>query len=91
MKKFINTLMTIGGAALAIFGGICLYRKYFQKEDDFDEDFDDDDLFEDLDEGEEDEEEIKAFDSEEEIFEEEPPVKPVTPDTSEKAPTIEEQ
>lgn len=90
MKKFINTLMTIGGAALAIFGGICLYRKYFQKEDDFDEDFDDDDLFEDLDESEEDEEEIKAFDSEEEIFEEDPPVKPITPDTSEKTPTIDE-
>ena len=53
MKKFMNTLMTVGGAALAIFGGLYLYRKYFQKEDDFDEDFDDDDLFEDLDEEEE--------------------------------------
>ena len=90
MKKFMNTLMTVGGAALAIFGGLYLYRKYFQKEDDFDEDFDDDDLFEDLDEEEEEEEEVKAFDSEEEIFEEDPPTTPLTPDTSDKASVTEE-
>ena len=90
MKKFMNTLMTVGGAALAIFVGLYLYRKYFQKEDDFDEDFDDDDLFEDLDEEEEEEEEVKAFDSEEEIFEEDPPTKPLTPDTSDKASVTEE-
>ena len=77
-------------ARSAIFGGLYLYRKYFQKEDDFDEDFDDDDLFEDLDEEEEEEEEVKAFDSEEEIFEEDPPTKTLTPDTSDKASVTEE-
>lgn len=71
MKKLMNTLITIGGAALAIFGGICLYRKFFST-DEFEEDFDDDDLFEDIEDEEEEEEEVKAFDSEEEIFEEEP-------------------
>lgn len=71
MKKALKTLTALGTAALAVIGGLFLYRKFFLAEDDLDEDFDEDEeLFED-------EDDLTAFDSEEEIFEEEDEQPPV--------------
>ncbi|MFG6333792.1 MAG: hypothetical protein K1W28_18595 [Lachnospiraceae bacterium] len=91
MKKALKTLTALGTAALAVIGGLFLYRKFFLAEDDLDEDFDEDEeLFED-------EDDLTAFDSEEEIFEEEdeqPPVgeeKAAEADTSGKEETADEK
>lgn len=47
MKKFIKTLTTITAAALAIAGGVYAFRKFFDKDKDVEDDFDDEELFED--------------------------------------------
>jgi len=67
MKKVLRTLTAVGTAALAVVGGIYIFRKFFAKEEELDEAFDDDELFEEDPEEEDD----NAFDIEEEIFEEE--------------------
>ncbi|MBR5509217.1 MAG: hypothetical protein IKV59_04110 [Lachnospiraceae bacterium] len=64
MKKALKALTAVGTAALAVVGGICVYRKFFAKDEEFDELFEEDDL-------DETEDEILAFDSEDEIFEDE--------------------
>ncbi len=64
MKKALKALMTLGGAALAVVGGVFVYRRFFANEEELEEDFDDEELFEE-------EDEIDAFVEEEEIFEEE--------------------
>ena len=66
MKKIFKSLTVLAGAVLAVAGGLFLYEKFFKKDEELDEDFDDEELFED-----EDDEELDAFDSEDEIFEEE--------------------
>lgn len=69
MKKVLKTLKALaalGGTALAVVGGISIYHKFFKKEEDLEDAFDDEELFE-----EEDEDDVDTFD-EEEIFEEEP-------------------
>lgn len=73
MKKLVKFLVTVGTAAAAVAGGIYLFQKYFSKEEELDNAFDDDELFE-----EEESEEVPAFESEEEIFEDETPVKKET-------------
>ena len=73
MKKFLKALTTLGGAALAVAGGILVYRRFFDKDRELKEAFDDEELFE------EDDEEVTAFDSKEEIFEEDDPVKEAAP------------
>ncbi len=73
MKKFLKALTTLGGAALAVAGGILVYRRFFDKDRELEEAFDDEELFE------EDDEEVTAFDSKEEIFEEDDPVKEAAP------------
>lgn len=65
MKKVLKTLTAIGTTALAVVGGICVYRKFFAKDEELDEVFEEDELMDEA------EEEVPAFDSEEEIFEEE--------------------
>lgn len=65
MKKALKTLTTLGTAVLAVVGGICVYRKFFAKDKELDDMFDDEEVFEDS------EEEVKAFDDESEIFEDE--------------------
>lgn len=65
MKKALKALTTIGGTALAIIGGVFVYRRFFQKEE-LEEAFEDEELFE-----EEEADDIAAFDDEEEIFEDE--------------------
>lgn len=65
MKKALKALTTLGTAALAVVGGICIYRKFFAKDNELDDMFDDEEVFEDT------EEEVKAFDDESEIFEDE--------------------
>lgn len=67
MKKFWKTVAFLGTAALAVTGGICLIRKFFNPDEEL-EDFDDDDLFE---EDEDDTDEVEAFDNDAEIFEDE--------------------
>lgn len=67
MKKFWKTVAFLGTAALAVTGGICLIRKFFNPDEELD-DFDDDDLFE---EDGEDTDEVEAFDNDAEIFEDE--------------------
>lgn len=67
MKKFWKTVAFLGTAALAVTGGICLIRKFFNPDEELD-DFDDDDLFE---EDDEDTDEVEAFDNDAEIFEDE--------------------
>ena len=71
MKKLFKTLTAVTGAALAIAGVLFLYQKFFRQDEEWDEDFDDEELFDTEDEDDEDSD-IIAFDSEEEIFEEEP-------------------
>ncbi|MBS6396231.1 MAG: hypothetical protein KH452_03625 [Clostridiales bacterium] len=66
MKKLFKALTTIGTAALAVVGGIYVYRKFFTKDEELDEAFDDEEVFEDTEE-----DEVPAFDSEDEIFEDE--------------------
>ena len=73
MKKFLKALTTLGGVALAVAGGILVYRRFFDKDRELEEAFDDEELFE------EDDEEVTAFDSKEEIFEEDDPVKEAAP------------
>lgn len=72
MKKFLKMLTALCTAALAIIGGLVIYQKFFKKDgefdEDFDEDFDDEELFE-----EDEEDDVSAFDNEDEIFEEEEP------------------
>lgn len=67
MKKFWKTVAFLGTAALAVTGGICLIRKFFNPDEEL-EDFDDDNLFE---EDEDDTDEVEAFDNDAEIFEDE--------------------
>lgn len=67
MKKVLKTLKALaalGGTALAVVGGISIYHKFFKKEEDLEDDFDDEELFE--------EDETDTFDDEE-IFEEAEP------------------
>lgn len=66
MKKIWKTLTALCTAALAVIGGFVIYQKFFKKDGEFDEDFDDEELFE-----EDEEDDVTAFDNEEEIFEEE--------------------
>ena len=73
MKKFLKALTTLGGAALAVAGGILVYRRFFDKDRELEEAFDDEELFE------EDDEEVTAFDSKEAIFEQYEPVKESAP------------
>ena len=73
MKKALKALMTLGGAALAVVGGVFVYRRFFANEEEPEEDFDDEELFE-----EEDADEIDAFVEEEEIFEEEESADPAS-------------
>ena len=68
MKKLLKTLMTLLAAVCAVIGGLYVYRRFFAKDEELDEErgfefqyvFDDDE-----------EEEVSAFDTEEEIFEDE--------------------
>lgn len=70
MKKLLRALTAVGTAALAVTGGICIYQKFFKKDEELDDAFDDEELFdEDQDDAEEDE--VESFDTEEEIFAEE--------------------
>lgn len=71
MKKALKALTAVGTAALAVIGGICVYRKFFAKDEELDEVFDEDVL----DEAEDD---VIVFDSEEEIFEEDETAAPTT-------------
>lgn len=65
MKKIIKSLTALGTAALAIVGGVYIFRKFFAKDEELDEVFDDEDLF-----GEDDEDkEEESFDDDLEIFE----------------------
>lgn len=67
MKKLVKALTAIGTAALAVAGGVYVFRKFFAKDEELDEAFDDEELF-----GEEtDEDAVEAFDDESEIFEDE--------------------
>lgn len=81
MKKAFKTIAAIGTAALAVVGGLYIFRKYFSNDEELEEVFDDEELFDDdiL------EDEIDAFDEESEIFDEEAPTEPneETPITSE--------
>ena len=43
MKKIIKTLTTLFTAALAVAGGLLIYQKFFRKEEELEEDFDDED------------------------------------------------
>lgn len=65
MKKALKALTTLGTAVLAVIGGICVYRKFFAKDQELDEMFDEEDVSADT------EEEVKAFDDDSEIFEDE--------------------
>ena len=47
MKKVLKTLTAVGTAALAVVGGVYIFRKFFAKEEELDEAFDDEELFED--------------------------------------------
>lgn len=78
MKKVFKTLTAVGTAALAVVGGICVYRKFFAEDEELDEIFEEDEL-------DETEDEILAFDSEEEIFEEDEVAVPVQDDAVEEA------
>ncbi len=69
MKKVLKTLkalVALGGTALAVVGGISIYHKFFKKEEDLEDAFDDEELFD------EEEDDADTFD-EEEIFEEDEP------------------
>ncbi|HBN56593.1 MAG TPA: hypothetical protein DD414_07435 [Lachnospiraceae bacterium] len=47
MKKFIKTLTTVTAAALAVAGGIYAFRRFFNKDKDAEDEFDDEELFDD--------------------------------------------
>ena len=66
MKKFLKTLMTLSTAALAVVGGLYVYRRFFAKDEELDEAFDEDNSVD-----EEEDDDVSAFDTEEEIFEDE--------------------
>ena len=66
MKKLLKTLMTLLAAVCAVIGGLYVYRRFFAKDEELDEVFDADNAADD-----EEEEEVSAFDTEEEIFEDE--------------------
>jgi hypothetical protein len=79
MKKLLKTITAVGTAALAVVGGLYIFRTFFNKDEELDEVFDDEELF---DEDTDTEEEVEAFDDESEIFEdetaEEPKAAPTT-------------
>lgn len=66
MKKFLKTLMTLSAAALAVVGGLYVYHRFFAKDEELDEAFDEDNSVD-----EEEDDDVSAFDTEEEIFEDE--------------------
>ena len=66
MKKLLKTLMTLLAAVCAVIGGLYVYRRFFAKDEELDEVFDEDNAADD-----DEEEEVSAFDTEEEIFEDE--------------------
>lgn len=74
MKKLVKALTAIGTAALAVAGGVLIFRKFFAKDEELDEAFDDEELFE-----EETEDSVKAFEDESEIFEDETAEEPAAP------------
>lgn len=74
MKKVWKTVAFLGTAAAFAAAGLYLFRKFFGADEDL-EDFEDDDLFDETDEEEND---IKAFEDDSEIFEDETPVKEET-------------
>ena len=79
MKKIVKTLATLFAAVLAVIGGLYVYRRFFAKDEELDEAFDEDNTA-----CGEDEDEVNAFDTEDEIFEDEDaPVQ--TPNSSETA------
>ena len=84
MKKVLKTLTALCTTALAVVGGICVYRKFFAKDEELDEVFDDDEVFEEDDE-------VVAFESEDEIFEDEETVAaPAEEAPAKEAPSAEE-
>ena len=66
MKKFLKTLMTLSAAALAVVGGLYVYRRFFAKDEELDEAFDEDNSVD-----EEEDDDVSAFHTGEEIFEDE--------------------
>lgn len=88
MKKLLKTLMTLLAAVCAVIGGLYVYRRFFAKDEELDEVFDEDNAADD-----DEEEEVSAFDTEEEIFEDEDiPVQPASgEETSDDASAPEEE
>lgn len=86
MKKIVKTLTAVATASLAVIGGVYVFRKFFAKDEELDEAFDDEELFE----AESEDDDIAAFDDESEIFEDETPATPAeAPDEKEEAPAQE--